>query len=326
MIKKGLGSRPGPFLLMCTFGYGVCYHLTNMFSRYWVAFLIVLVCASSGVSQEFGSGVQITTEKAPWLLRILGHDLDLAGADAKPDQQSAYFIFKSDMLTVSTFIEPVDKCKTADECRDMVLKAGNPKWGRFQDLAMGKLGEASYFEFYRPEVEGRPLKMFDVYAQFVVDGYWVDMHISKPVYTTKDHVLFENVVKDTKFIPKSQKGTSAFDSMLSAGMAAAGDWLALWDQAKCGENFLAMSAMSRAENKEDSWTDYCTKINGAVGPLKSRQPIAAAFTGSIPGKTDRPLALLAYHSVFTKRPSVVEIVGLMLEKDNRWRATNYVPR
>jgi hypothetical protein len=296
-----------------------------MLSRYCYPILLILVTASIGISQQFTNGVEITTINTPWVLRILGHELDLTDVQAKPDQRSAYFLLRNAELTVSAFIEPVDKCKTAEECRDYVLRLGNPKWGKFQDLVKGTLGEASYFEFYRPEVEGKALKMFDMYAQFVVDGYWVDLHISRPLYEKKHHALFENVVKDTKFIPKGRKGASLYDTLLTQGRAAAAEWLTLWDKSKCRESFRAMAAITRAENEEASWADYCTKINGSVGELKSREPIAAAFTSSLKGKTDRPLAILAYHTKFAKRASVVEIVGLMLENDNRWRATNYFP-
>jgi hypothetical protein len=296
-----------------------------MLPRYCSAILLILAFASIGISQQITNGVEMTTINAPWVLRILGHELDLTNVQAKPDQRSAYFLMQNDALSVSVFIEPVDKCKTAEKCRDYVLGLGNPKWGKFQNLVKGTLGEASYFEFYRPEVDGQPVKMLDMYAEFVVDGYWVDIHISKQLYEKKHHSLFENVAKDAKFIPKSSKDASTFDTLLTKGRAAAAEWLSLWDKSKGRESYRAMSALTRAEIEETSWTDYCTKINGISGELKSREPIAAAFTSSLKGKTDRPLALLAYHTKFAKRPSVVEIVGLMLESDNRWRATNYLP-
>jgi len=135
-----------------------------------------VVCAAQ---TGFVDGVDVTTEKAPWSLRILGNDLDITGVQAKPDQASAYFMMVSEStkLNVSVFIEPVDKCKTSEECRDRVLGLGNPAWGKYEQLAKGKLKDFSYFEFYRPEAEGKPLKVLDMYAEYVSQGYWVDLHI-----------------------------------------------------------------------------------------------------------------------------------------------------
>src|SRR5205085_4371422 len=104
-----------------------------------------------------------------WILRILGQDLDITNVQAKPDEASAYFMMKSNttQLNVSVFIEPVNKCTSSDGCRDYVLGLGNPAWGKYQDLAKGKIKDFSYFEFYRPEAAGQPLKMLDMYAEFV---------------------------------------------------------------------------------------------------------------------------------------------------------------
>lgn len=150
-------------------------------------YLIALVFSATAYShaQGFVDGVELTTTKAAWTMRILGQDLDIKNVQAKPDEASAYFMLGSDAtkLNVSVFIEPVKDCKTGDECRDHVLKLGNPGWGKFEQLGKGKIKDFSYFEFYRPEVEGQPVKMLDMYAQYVSDGYWVDLHISKVLYT-----------------------------------------------------------------------------------------------------------------------------------------------
>ena len=37
---------------------------------------------------------------------------------------------------------------------------------------------------------------------FVIDGFWVDLHISKVLYTPRDHDAFDQVVKSVKFEPK----------------------------------------------------------------------------------------------------------------------------
>jgi hypothetical protein len=66
-----------------------------------------------------------------------------------------------------------------------------------------EIGDVSFFEFYRPAVQGQPVKMLDMYAEFVRDGYWIDLHISKVLYKKSDHALFEDLVKSAAFEPKA---------------------------------------------------------------------------------------------------------------------------
>jgi hypothetical protein len=47
-----------------------------------------------------------------------------------------------------------------------------------------------------------------LYAEFVVDGFWVDFHISKVLYKPEEHELFEQLVKAIKFEPKEKKARS----------------------------------------------------------------------------------------------------------------------
>jgi hypothetical protein len=286
-----------------------------------------VLCAGVSFSQaSFVDGVDLTTIKAPWTLRILGNDLDITEVQAKPDEQSAYFMMTSETtkLNVSVFIEPAVKCKTSEECRNYVLDVGNPAWGKFQDLAKSKIKDFHYFEFYRPEAMGKPLKMFDMYAQYVDRGFWVDVHISKVLYTKADHAIFEKVINAISFVPKTGSQVAAFDAVKADGEKVGGTWLGLWDKMKCRESYVSLSAITKLDNSEKSWIDYCEKVNNYLGANSSRKLIAAAFTKSLPTKTDRPVAILSYQSNFANRAAVVEIVALLLEKDGKWTVTNYL--
>jgi hypothetical protein len=293
-------------------------------------FIFALILFSPGIctaTEDIADGVDLTTIKAPWTLRILGNNLDITNVQAKPDEQSAYFMMTNDStkLNVSVFIEPVGVCKSGEECREHVLGAGNPAWGKFEGLSKGKLKDFSYFEFYRPEVQSRPVKMLDMYAEYVSDGYWVDLHISKALYTKEDHALFEKVINSINFIPRARPTRGAFDTQLAKGLTTASAWLGLWDKMKCRESYNELSPLTRADNSEVSWIDYCTKVNTTLGANRSRKVIAAAFTRSLPPKTDRPVAIVAYHSNFAGRSSMVEIIGLMQEQNGSWTITNYLP-
>jgi hypothetical protein len=72
--------------------------------------------------------------------------------------------------------------------------------------------------------------MLDMYAQFVKDGFWVDLHISKVLYKKEDHALFENIIKSVKFELKDTKP-------LEIALKTAEVWMPLWDAGKYDETY-----------------------------------------------------------------------------------------
>lgn len=266
----------------------------------------------------------LTTSGAPWTIRIGGKTLEIRNVQTKPDGNSMYVMMldEKEEMNVSIFIEPVDKCKTADECRDFVLKTGNPAWGKFQDLAKGRLGDASYFEFFRPVAAGQPLRMFDMYAEFVRDGYWVDLHLSRTSYKKEDHVLFENYVKALTFVPKTGGASKDSEKLSENLQKISSDWLSLWDGAKCRESYAALTSISRNAVSESDWTEYCL-AQLKFGKPKSRNLITASLIKSLRSKPDYSGATLRYQSVFDGGPAT-EYVTLTLEKDGRWTVSNYL--
>lgn len=268
--------------------------------------------------------ISLTTPEAPWTLIIDGNNLEIKTVQVKPG--GAYFLMfpDKDGLNISLFVEPADKCKTSDECRDFVLNTGNPRWGKFQDLAKSKIGDFSYFEFFRPEVQGQPLKMQDMYAEYVGNGYWVDLHISKVLYKKEDKLLFEKLVNSIKFVSKTGGQAQDSDRSLESVQKMAESWLILWGAAKCKKSYGLLSTISRNAVDEKQWVVYCEAGNKALGKLKSRKLLATSLTKSLPTKPDYSGATLRYQSIFENNDSVIEFVSFVLEKDGRWTVANYV--
>ena len=167
-------------------------------------FLLVLFGQAMGQSDDQSKSIDMTVQAAPWVLTLPREGLVMANQQLKPDGRYGYFVLQDNKnkMTISLFIEPVDKCKSSKECRDMVLKLGNPTWENPQNLLTGEFGEVSYFEFFMPSYKGMPVKQQHMYAQFVVDQFWVDLHISKTLYKPDEHKLFVDRVKSVKFEPK----------------------------------------------------------------------------------------------------------------------------
>lgn len=166
-----------------------------------VAICLIFYTAAFGQAKLLPQGkIAFTVREAPWNF-VLPGGFTVTQQKLRPDGTAGYFLMtrEKDYLTISLWIEPVEDCKTSKACRDMVFKTGNPAWGEYQDLVQSEIGDVSFFEFYRPVVQGQPLKMLDMYAEFVRDDYWIDLHISKVLYRKSDHVIFEDLVKSAAF-------------------------------------------------------------------------------------------------------------------------------
>jgi endonuclease YncB( thermonuclease family) len=161
-----------------------------------------LYYSGSGADKRIG----FTVPAAPWALTLPAADFVFAQEKVKPDGRYGYFYVTDDnqRINLSMFIEPVESCQDSKSCRDMMWKKGNPAWVNPKNVIQSQIGNVSFFEFLIPSVQGLPIKQQNMYAEFVVDGFWVDMHISKVLYEPKDHALFERIIKSVKFEPKQR--------------------------------------------------------------------------------------------------------------------------
>jgi hypothetical protein len=151
--------------------------------------------------------IGFTVPAAPWTLTLPKGDLVIERRQLKPDGRAGYFSMSDEKnkLNISFFIEPVGDCRDSKSCRDMVWKLGNPSWEKPEKVVQSEIGDVSYFEFFMPSFRGMPVKQQNMYAEFVKDGFWVDMHISKVLYKPEEHELFERVIKSVKFEPKDSQ-------------------------------------------------------------------------------------------------------------------------
>lgn len=269
--------------------------------------------------------VAFTVIEAPWIVILDSKNFNIKDQQVKDEGKSAYFLLsnKKDNLTVSLFIEPVTKCKTSVECRDFVLKTGNPEWGKVQNLVKSNIGEVSYFEFYRPTVQNQPVQMLDMYAEFVENGYWVDLHISKVLYRKEDHQLFETYVKSIKFVSKTAPPTADSDKSIAVAQKTTEDWMLLWDSGEYAESYKELSSYSKKTFDDKKWFAYWTIARKPFGKLKSRKILQIQQIKSLSGIPDRSGAVLRYLSSFENKQDVFETFSLILEKEGVWRLASY---
>ena len=275
-----------------------------------ITFVLVFVLPMLATAQTVNEDrIAFTTSDAPWLVALDSKNLDIQDQQIKHDNKSGYFLLtnQKEGFTVSLFIEPVVKCKTSAECRDFVLKTGNPEWGKVQNLVQSKIGDVSYFEFFRPTVQGQPLQILDMYAEFVEDGYWVDLHLSKVQYKKEDHLLFENFVKSIRFLSKNGKPTADSDKAVEIARKAVEDWMVLWDSGKYKESYAELSSYSKKAFDEKTFSTYWTTARKPFGKLKSRKLLQIQLVKSLSGIPDRSGAIFRFLSSFENQKDILKL-------------------
>jgi hypothetical protein len=165
---------------------------------------LILCQASIGGASPDEKRIGFTVPAAPWTLTFPAGNFVVERRQIKLDGRNGYFLMTDDQkgLTVSFFIEPAVHCKDSKACRDMVWKMGNPAWVNPKNQASSEIGDVSVLEFLLPEFQGQPVQQQNMYAEFVVEGFWVDFHISKVLYKPEEHEMFERLIKSIKFEPK----------------------------------------------------------------------------------------------------------------------------
>jgi hypothetical protein len=139
------------------------------------------------------------------LERILGAlfaaaDFDIAESRQSPDGKQSYFLFRDDKTGViaSIYIEPAVKCADSASCRDFVRTSNLSQVTGAENVASSEIDIVSVFEYLLP-VKDLAVRQHNMYAEFVRDGFWVDLHISKLQYKQEDRKLFETLVRSVKF-------------------------------------------------------------------------------------------------------------------------------
>ena len=178
----------------------------TLLSFCWALILTQTVATAASFEDK---RIGFTVPAAPWTLTLPADNFMVAQRQIKPGGEYGYFFITDETrnLNVSMYIEPVVNCKDSKSCRDMVWKMGNPAWGKPQNVIQSEIGDVSVIELMVPTFEGQPVRQQNMYAEFVVDGFWVDLHISKVLYKPEEHELFERIVKSIKFEPKNTKST-----------------------------------------------------------------------------------------------------------------------
>ena len=104
---------------------------------------------------------------------------------------------------------------------------------------------------------------------------------------------------------------------------AARSWLALTDSVKYSQSWDQAAAFFKAAVTKSDWEEALKTVRSPLGTLKSRKVKAATFTSTLPGVPAGEYVVIQYDTQFENKPSAVETITTMREKDGSWKVAGY---
>jgi hypothetical protein len=116
---------------------------------------------------------------------------------------------------------------------------------------------------------------------------------------------------------------AAADSPEKAGEAAARSWLAIVDAGKYGESWDDAASAFRAAVTRAQWEAMLNQVRKPLGKVVSRTLRSAKLTTELPKAPPGEYVVVEFDTSFENRPSAVERVTPMKEKDGTWKVSGY---
>lgn len=113
------------------------------------------------------------------------------------------------------------------------------------------------------------------------------------------------------------------DQNTTDAKAAALRWLELADQGNYAASWDQAAGPLRAAVAKPGWEDALKAVRTPLGAVRARTPQSAVFTRSLPGAPDGEYVVIQFVTNFEHKPSAVETVTPMREKDGSWRVSGY---
>ncbi len=140
-----------------------------------------------------------------WVLSFPSQGYTLHATRQRPDGQGVYYMFvhASTGLNASVYLESATVCQTTLACREYYWEHRHVSVSTAQGVNRFERNGFALLEFLVPEMAGQPIQQYHFSGHLVRDGYWVDLHLSKVLYTSKDRQLFLDFVDGLVIQPKT---------------------------------------------------------------------------------------------------------------------------
>jgi hypothetical protein len=110
---------------------------------------------------------------------------------------------------------------------------------------------------------------------------------------------------------------------VSDATEAANRWLASLDTGNTAASWDQAASASQSKVSKVAWESSLKTAREQLGAVQARQVRSAQFTRSLPGAPAGEYVVIQYNSRFEHKPSVVETVIPMREKDGSWKVSGY---
>jgi hypothetical protein len=110
---------------------------------------------------------------------------------------------------------------------------------------------------------------------------------------------------------------------VAAAQTAALAWLALADTGDYARTWDQAAGLFQASISNATWVGALTNARGPLGAMVSRRLRSAVFKRTLPGAPDGEYVVIQYETRFEHKPSVIETVTPMLDKDGSWKVSGY---
>lgn len=108
-----------------------------------------------------------------------------------------------------------------------------------------------------------------------------------------------------------------------AAISSATEWLNLVDEGRYEKSWDESATLFKIEVSRDKWLGLLKDNRSPLGKVLARKLKLKHYTKSMPGAPDGDYVVLQYETAFEKKPSTLETITPMLDKDGKWRVMNY---
>ncbi|MGB9628456.1 MAG: DUF4019 domain-containing protein [Thermodesulfobacteriota bacterium] len=108
-----------------------------------------------------------------------------------------------------------------------------------------------------------------------------------------------------------------------SAISSATEWLNLVDEGRYEKSWEESASLFKIEVSRDKWLGLLKDNRFPLGKVLTRKLKLKHYTKSMPGAPDGDYVVLQYETTFEKKPSTLETITPMLDKDGKWRVMNY---
>ena len=158
--------------------------------------ILIIFALLTSISSTFSQDLfQMPLEEWKLEINLDGFKIEKEGfsPDSTMFQLSATNNKKS--INLSIFIEKTESKGGKEDCRDFYWnKAKNSPLAK-ENLKQYETDNLAIVEHDTKEFNGQVVNFHSLNAYLVENGYWIDVHVSKAGFTTKDGIIFEKIVE-----------------------------------------------------------------------------------------------------------------------------------